>query len=90
MIAWWIAINFVATFNCTPVEKYWNTELPGTCIDTYYGFLGASIPNFVTDVLLLLLPLPVLWRLHIPSRSKIGIILVFLCGYWFVVSVYIS
>ena len=87
MIAWWIAINFVATFNCIPVDKYWKPKLSGTCIDTYEAFLGASIPNLITDFFLLLLPLPMLWRLHISWRSKIGLILVFLCGYWLVVSV---
>lgn len=86
MIGWWIAINFVATFNCIPVEKYWKPKLSGTCISTYDGFLGASIPNLVTDVFLLLLPLPMLWTLQISWRSKIGLILVFICGYWLVVS----
>ncbi len=87
MIAWWIAINLLATFNCIPVDKYWKPKLSGTCTDTYEGFLAAAIPNFVTDVFLLLLPLPMLWRLHISWRSKIGLIFVFSCGYWLVVSV---
>ena len=78
-------MNFLATFNCTPVDKYWKPELSGTCIDIYDGFLGTAIPNVITDIFLLLLPLPMLWRLYISWRSKIGLILVFFSGYWFVV-----
>ena len=86
VIAWWISICLLATFSCNPVAKSWDPMLPGECVDTYTTFLGAAIPNTIVDFILLLLPLPMLWRLQIVWKYKLSLLAVFSCGYWQVVS----
>lgn len=67
-------------FGCTPITKYWKPEEPGHCIvlvkaDHAYGSM-----NVVSDVLLFLLPLPMVWRLQLSRREKLGLCLVFMSG----------
>ncbi|KAK8061767.1 hypothetical protein PG994_008133 [Apiospora phragmitis] len=39
-----------------------------------------SVPNVVTDVVMIILPLPVVWRLHIDYKQKFALTGVFLLG----------
>ncbi len=82
ILGWCIAINFLALFTCTPVHKSWNPETPGHCLPQSKTFLGATIPNILIDFLLLVLPMPMLWRLHIKSSHKVALVGVFAAGYW--------
>jgi hypothetical protein len=43
-------------------------------------FRYGSIPNLVTDVVVLILPLPLVWGLHVSSKEKIGLLVTFLLG----------
>ena len=82
IISWVIAISFMAIFSCAPIHKAWDSTLPGHCQPYYKIFLGAAIPNIVIDFILLVLPIPMLWRLHVERSSKIALAAVFSAGYW--------
>ncbi len=67
-------------FGCTPITKYWKPKEPGHCIvlvraDHAYGSM-----NVVSDVMLFLLPLPMVWQLQLSRREKLGLCLVFMSG----------
>ena len=67
-------------FGCTPIDKYWNTTTPGHCIpETKIGLFYGSM-NFLTDVLIFVLPLPMVLRLKLSRENKLGVILVFMGG----------
>ena len=82
IISWGIAINFLAIFACTPVHRYWDPTVPGTCLNKNLTFLGATVPNIVIDFILLVLPIPMLWRLHVETSTKFALVGVFSAGYW--------
>lgn len=82
VISWWIICDFVALFTCDPIAKAWKSKIPGHCMDTYQTYLGAAIPNVFTDFVLLILPLPLLWKLHTTKAKKLALFLVFGLGYW--------
>ncbi|KAK1147218.1 hypothetical protein N8T08_001957 [Aspergillus melleus] len=84
-IAWMIGMHVVVALQCTPTEKVWNRLLPGRCIDVRTLFLGSGIPSLIINVMILVLPLPLLWRLQMKIIRKLLIIGVFLCGYLVVV-----
>ena len=67
-------------FGCTPVTKYWKPEQPGHCIILIQADYAYGSMNVVTDVLVFLLPLPMLWQLQLSRKEKIGLILVFMAG----------
>ena len=81
VVAWCIGINLMAIFYCIPVQAYWELT-PGHCIPSGRGFLGTTISNVLLDAVILLLPLPMLWKLHLDMKRKIAIGAIFVCGYW--------
>ena len=79
---WWIAIDFLTLFFCTPPRKTWTPEISGHCLNPLHTALGTTLSNVVIDVIILLLPFPTLWALQVGTRKKMGLILVFASGYW--------
>ena len=82
IIGWGISMNFKVVFNCAPIHKAWDPTLPGHCLSLYKTFLGTAISNIVIDFVLLVLPVPMLWRLRIEISNKIALVAVFSAGYW--------
>ncbi|KAL3464295.1 hypothetical protein BJX64DRAFT_298567 [Aspergillus heterothallicus] len=74
---WAIVSGFV---NCVPIAKFWDRELPGTCLSfEALWFFNASM-NITTDLTLLILPMPLISQLHLPKRQKIALLAVFALG----------
>lgn len=75
-------------FGCRPIAKNWKPDLPGHCImfftaDYFYGSL-----NFITDLIIFVLPLPMVWRMQLSRKEKIGVSVIFMVGSVFVHSHY--
>ncbi|KAK5108700.1 hypothetical protein LTR62_008105 [Meristemomyces frigidus] len=78
---WRLFSNLILIFICTPVQAQWDITLPGaTCLSRRAVYLGASIPNVVTDGLLLILPIPYVWSLHAPVAQRLAVAGMFLLG----------
>ena len=75
---------------CRPVEYNWNKFVHGTCAFEGLAFLLQGIMNLILDVVIILLPMRMLWRLQMPLLKKIGIIAMFGIGALYVLCVYIS
>lgn len=66
---------------CKPFEANYNPTLPkAKCINKESFFIWTSIPNIVTDVVMLVLPLPIVWNLHNTRRIKAALTFTFLVG----------
>jgi hypothetical protein len=62
--------QFSAIFACVPIRAFWTKELPSKCIDQFaVWFTNAGI-NIVTDVAIIILPMPVIRRLNLAKRQK--------------------
>ena len=72
----------VTIFQCTPIRKTWLVLTVGHCRDDYNSILAATVCNVVIDGLILILPLPLLWKLHTGRARKMNLTIVFICGYW--------
>lgn len=83
-VAWLLAILLSVTFMCDPVEKAWDTTLSGKCLNTGLLWLGSGVSSLIIDVIILLMPLPMLWKLQMKTIRRIQISGVFLCGYLWV------
>ncbi|OHW93605.1 integral membrane protein [Colletotrichum incanum] len=79
-IAWWIAIVFVCIFQCTPVAKAYMPFIDGTCIDLKASFIGNAIPNILTDVAILCLPIGQVWKLQATLAQRLSLCFMFLLG----------
>ncbi|PQE11802.1 integral membrane protein [Rutstroemia sp. NJR-2017a WRK4] len=75
-------INFVSFFMCH-IESYLpeKSEPHGQYpVDCRKLFVWGSMPNIITDVMMLVLPQPVIWKLHTSRKVKLGLSLTFLTG----------
>lgn len=75
------AVSLTTIFQCSPVQYAWDKSIPGgTCLDQALFYVYCSLPNVITDVAILLLPIPMIIKLHTNQSQKIGLSLVFLLG----------
>ncbi|RYP52642.1 hypothetical protein DL769_010633 [Monosporascus sp. CRB-8-3] len=79
--AWFICTAIVPWFNCSPVSKTLDPFIPGVCFNRMRWFLGSAFINAFADLLILLLPMPLIWRLHMTLHRKISVTFVFILGY---------
>lgn len=65
---------------CRPYAKNYYVNLEGTCgnVRTFYIWLSAL--NLFTDLVILLLPVPFLYKLQMPLRKRLGLISMFMVG----------
>ena len=69
-----------AIWSCNPIPAFWTRDPHAVCIDSVSYFLGLAIPNIITDVVILLFPVPLIWNLKIPISQKLAILGIFLLG----------
>ncbi|TAQ90945.1 hypothetical protein B7494_g685 [Chlorociboria aeruginascens] len=73
-----IAYLFVSIFQCNPISLVWTSIVRNTCIDTKTFWVYNSVPSFLTDVAILVLPFPTIWKLKTTTHIKIGLTMTFL------------
>lgn len=67
-------------FQCTPIAYNWDKTTQGRCIDMVQFARFMAIPNVITGIGMLILPLPMVWSLHMTSSRKIALTATFLHG----------
>ncbi|KAI1174365.1 hypothetical protein F4777DRAFT_554246 [Nemania sp. FL0916] len=82
VIGFYIALIVAFNVACTPVEANWNVLIKGDCsrVNTKYTNLSTSAFNLISDVLILLIPQRVIWKLNMSTKRKIGVSVVFAIG----------
>ncbi|KAF2737214.1 hypothetical protein EJ04DRAFT_561850 [Polyplosphaeria fusca] len=76
-----IAVIILTFTRCTPVPAAWDITIDGSCsmLSIYSTFFPPFI-NLLTDVIILLLPHMIVWRLKLPMPKKLGIAALFAIG----------
>ena len=68
-------------FSCRPVRGFWmREEIPTVCMSEVTYLLAVAIPNVVTDIVLIIFPLPILWSLKVTMSHRIALSGIFLIG----------
>ncbi|KAL9608396.1 MAG: hypothetical protein Q9167_006776 [Letrouitia subvulpina] len=80
-----IALSFVGNlfadaFFCIPIRKNWEPEAQGHCGNKHLLIVLPPIAGILTDIMLLLMPLPMLRTLHVPRAQKFGLAGLFFLG----------
>ncbi|KAF4984891.1 hypothetical protein FZEAL_44 [Fusarium zealandicum] len=77
-----IGIWFSVLFACKPVAAAWDVrlELTSTCINRPPVYITQAAFGCVTDLMLLLLPLPTVLGLQMSTRHKLGLVGMFAIG----------
>ena len=80
VLGYWTAMTILAFLGCTPFARNWNKAIPGSCVNLVAFFRWNGISNLLIDFLILLLPLPMVWRLNVGTRQKLELSGIFLLG----------
>ncbi|KAK1511698.1 hypothetical protein CTAM01_00628 [Colletotrichum tamarilloi] len=78
ILLWLIAVIFVSTFSCLPVEYHWDKSLPGSCMGI--SKIGILFPNILFDIIAMVLPINEIWRLQMRRTKKAALTGIFLIG----------
>ena len=83
-IGWCVAITFLGCFQCDPPQAAWSLSVKGSCLSQHNIYIGTAVPNVFIDLMLLILPLPIIKSMHAGGGRRIALALIFTMGYWFV------
>ena len=75
-----IATVFATIFQCVPLQRSWDKNVEGTCIDSSKFWLANAVLNIFTDVIVLALPIREVSKLQLKLQEKIMLHSVFLLG----------
>ncbi|EEH04319.1 integral membrane protein [Histoplasma capsulatum G186AR] len=80
VVLYFIASVAANLLECRPVAKNFDMSIPGKCINVTAHWLANAISTSSSDIVTLLLPMPVIHRLRLPPRQKYGLMCIFALG----------
>lgn len=80
MALWWIGTILADNLLCIPIDKNWYPEMDGHCGNKQLVAKIPPIPWIVTDLAVLLMPIAMVWKLHLPWMQRVGLAGLFLLG----------
>ena len=94
--AYFVACVIASILGCMPVSYLWdrfagpdpeeNNNAPGSCFNEVAFFRWNGIANMLLDVLMLLLPVPMVWHMSTTLRQKMLLTGIFTVGGLYVAS----
>ncbi|KAM5350699.1 hypothetical protein ACJ41O_007204 [Fusarium nematophilum] len=85
--SWLIAVFLVTTFQCLPPSAFWrrfdfdDPIINYSCrVDSKTFFMANAISNSITDLLVLLVPVPSIWALQLRRTQKVALLGIFAVG----------
>jgi hypothetical protein len=86
VLAWTVAFFFATLFQCGTIpSRLWTSprDVATYCSAYKYIQLGHATSDVATDLVVLTIPMPIIWRLHMTTRQKLGLLIVFMLGYMY-------
>ncbi len=79
--AWALMTILLAFLLCHPLDYNWNL-LPtaGHCGDQRSAYAAVGIIDIFTDVMILILPMPMIWNLQMPKATRIALTTILCLG----------
>ncbi|KAI1085316.1 hypothetical protein F5B20DRAFT_139843 [Whalleya microplaca] len=71
----YLTCNALTEFlGCNPIAKKWQQHLPGKCINSIAANIAYGAGHMLSDLIIAILPLTMVWRLQFPTpRQKVGL-----------------
>ena len=68
-----LAVLLVALLICRPIAAAWDVSIHGHCGPQVLCYVVLEIAGALLDVVILIIPPPLIWRLQITRRRALGI-----------------
>lgn len=77
----WVAVEITYFTACRPFTGYWAVPPPNPQCTTlqHFAYVQATF-NISSDLLIILLPIPMIWSLSLPLKQKLGLVVLFSMG----------
>lgn len=79
-MCWMLFAMLGAFFQCRPFSYIWNNRQKGNCDTQIRFWVAIGISHIVIDILILLLPVRMVWKLQVSLTTKIGVYILFGLG----------
>ncbi|KAK0118650.1 hypothetical protein ONS95_007532 [Cadophora gregata] len=73
MLMYYLPVMIIKIRICNPISVLWTPGLPAVCLDRVKLFYCDTVMSALTDVVILVLPIPLVWSLKMPLNRKIQI-----------------
>ena len=83
IILWTIAFFFGILFECGHDPSVWwsgPANITKYCSDYKPIWLGHAVADVVTDLMVLSIPAPIIWKLHLPTVQRVALVVIFGLG----------
>ena len=79
-VIWCLAFFTKSIWNCVPIRGFWDTSVHARCLNFTSSTIAYAVVNIFTDIVVLALPGPVIWRLQLSTPRKVALTLIFMLG----------
>ncbi|KAI5361285.1 Putative extracellular membrane protein, CFEM [Septoria linicola] len=82
-VAYAITFFLITVFQCDPVPlawTHWDQEQPGRCNNINAQSWASAALNIILDLIVVILPMPMLWKMNLNPRKKFLVMLMFGVG----------
>jgi hypothetical protein len=73
MLCYYFTIVVIKARICTPIPRFWDHNVQGTCFNEVALFIADTVMSAITDIAILVIPIPLIWNLHMPLKKKIRV-----------------
>jgi len=80
VVGWTISFFFSHLFTCYPITVFIEPYYGNKCVETVPMFLSLLYTDVVADIVILILPIPMVLGVQLPLRKKLAVIGMFMLG----------
>ncbi|KAK8063062.1 hypothetical protein PG997_015159 [Apiospora hydei] len=77
---WCTSQMVIVVFQCQPISGFWAPTPNTVCVPSIPGLYISAAGNIATDIMIVILPLPLIRGLHLPPAQKAVLSIVFCLG----------
>jgi hypothetical protein len=75
-----LSTTIAGVFQCVPVAKAWHKSMDGHCYNLVEAWYTNAVFSIVTDFVILMLPMHMVYKLHRDKREKVLLYFIFGIG----------
>ncbi|KAJ0120616.1 integral membrane protein [Diaporthe amygdali] len=80
MLGYYLPVMIIKINICRPIMGFWNLDVPSHCFNQRAIFVADTVISAVTDLVVLLAPIPLIGSLRMPWRQKMKVYLLLGAG----------
>ena len=77
---WATSFFFALLFQCSPIPAFIRLDPDVYCVNHYQLYYSLSISDVLIDIIILIIPIPFVWRLHMKPAQKVAVSGIFALG----------